>query len=90
MSGHDINLPLLKKEILNELKPLMMECVEGWLSNQKDTLLIQLVGMIEQEKYEIAHRGEQLPPSKPITYIKEGHPEPNPDENIRVMSKELI
>ena len=66
MSGREINLPLLKQEILNELKPLMTQCVEGWLSNQKDTLLLQLIGMMEQDKWQKAHEGIQLPPSQPI------------------------
>jgi len=71
MSGHEINLPVLKQELLNELKPLMKECVEGWLSNQKDTLLLQLIGMIEQDKWQKAQEGKQLPPSKPIQDINE-------------------
>lgn len=66
MSGHEINLPVLKQELLNELKPLMIECVEGWLNNQKDTLILQLIGMIEQDKWQKAQEGKQLPPSKPI------------------------
>jgi len=66
MSGREINLPLLKQEILNELKPLMKECVEGWLNNQKDTLLLQLIGMIEQDKWQKAHEGTLLEPSQPI------------------------
>ena len=49
----DINK--LKIELLNELKPIMLEAVEGWLNNQKDTLLLSLVGMIEQEKWKREH-----------------------------------
>lgn len=66
MSGHEINLPVLKQDLLNELKPLMKECVEGWLNNQKDTLLLQLIGMIEQDKWQKSHQGTMLEPSKPI------------------------
>jgi len=66
MSQSQINLPLLKQEILKELKPLMIECVEGWLSNQKDTLLLQLVGMMEQDKWNKEHNGILTEPSQPI------------------------
>lgn len=62
MSGHEE----LKREILNDLKPIMLECVEGWLSKQKDTLMIQLIGMLEHEKWEKENAGLAHPPSKPI------------------------
>lgn len=45
----------IKRDVLNELKPLMEECVKGWLDNQRDTLLLGLVGMIEQEKWKKEH-----------------------------------
>jgi hypothetical protein len=52
----DINaVERLKRDILNELKELMKECVYGWLNNQRDTLLLGLVGMIEQEKWKKEH-----------------------------------
>lgn len=59
MSGHE----QLKRELLNELKPLMEQCVEGWLNNQKDTLLIQLIGMIENDKWNKEYHGEEGEPS---------------------------
>lgn len=83
MSGRETNHSALKQELLNELKPLMEECVKGWLNNQKDTLLLQLIGMIEQDKWEKSHKGTMLEPSQPI---KDIHEDINKDKNIRVSS----
>lgn len=48
----------MKRDVLAELKPLMEECVRGWLDNQKDTLMLSLVGMLEQEKWKWEHKEE--------------------------------
>lgn len=61
----------LKRQIIAELKPIMLEAVEGWLSNQKDTLLLSLVGMIEQEKWKHEHNVEDDAIEKAIEEIAE-------------------
>ena len=70
MSGH----AELKIQILKELKPIVKEYVEGWLNNQKDTLLLQLIGFIEQDKWVKSHQGLMNPPSTKIDSIHDTPP----------------
>jgi hypothetical protein len=50
-----MNSDTIKSQVLNELKPIMLEAVEKWLNAQRDTLLLSLVGMIENEKWKREH-----------------------------------